>query len=290
MEHVKISKSLLATAVLLLFAFCGFAQEHVSALEKAKEIELLKDDRAAVRQKFSEYLLDPSSNSDAFSLGNIRIEVFYSSGTCSDEDEEEEVWDVEEGLAVRVGIFRFDELKPSDFPVNISHFKKEQIYHLVEDQFIYHDKKTGVAVEVVEDEVESVTLFPPIRTKAKTCKTKYAEEFVSMASWFGSKKLEERACCIYLNKHADVTDVSLSHDVISALTSKQIKVSVTAVDPEGDVLTYNYTVTGGRIIGAGAKVVWDLAGVKQGTYTLTAAVDDGAGTIGKQVTRTVTIH
>ncbi len=288
MEHAQISKSLLAIVVLLLFTFCGFAQEHVSAFEKAKEIELLKDNRASVRQKFSEYVLDPSANSDAFSFGNIRIEVFYSSGTCNENDED--VWDVEEGLAIRVGIFGFDELKLSDLPVNISHFKKEQVYNLVEDQLIYHDKKAGIAVEAVEDEVESVTLFSPIRTKAKTCKTKYAKEFVSMASWFGSKKLEERFVCVLTNTHADVTDVSLSHDNVSALTPKQIKVSVTAVDPEGDILTYNFTVTGGRIVGAGAKVVWDLAGVKQGTYTLTAAVDDGAGFIGKQVTKTVTIH
>ncbi|MBX3245386.1 MAG: hypothetical protein KF685_13120 [Acidobacteria bacterium] len=288
MEHVKISKGLLATMVLLLFTLCGFAQDHVSAFEKAKEIQLLKDNRAAVRQKFSEYLLYPLPNSDAFSLGNIRIEVFYSSGTCS--DEEEEVWDVADGLAVRVTIFGFDELRSSDLHIDISRLEREQIYDLVEDQFIYHDKKTGIAVEVVEDEVDNITLIPSIKTKAKLCKTKYAEEFVSMASWFGSKKLEDRACCIYLNKNADVNDVSLSHDVISALTPKHIKVFVTAVDPEGDVLTYNYTVTGGRIIGSGAKVVWDLAGVRPGTYTLTAAVDDGAGPIGKQVTKSVTVH
>jgi hypothetical protein len=68
-----------------------------------------------------------------------------------------------------------------------------------------------------------------------------------------------------------------------------VGVEVTASDPEGDVLTYAYTVSGGRIVGAGTKVFWDLNRVRAGTYTITAAVDDGCGLCGKKVTRTVTV-
>ena len=87
----------------------------------------------------------------------------------------------------------------------------------------------------------------------------------------------------------DVTDLSLSHDEVSALTAKQINVSTTAVDPENDVLSYNYIISAGRITGAGANVVWDLTGVHPGTYTITVGVDDGAGLVGKSSTKLVTI-
>lgn len=66
-------------------------------------------------------------------------------------------------------------------------------------------------------------------------------------------------------------------------------VKTKATDPENDVLTYNYTVSGGRIVGQGANVNWDLSGVKPGTYTITAAVDDGCGFCGKTQTKTITV-
>jgi hypothetical protein len=71
--------------------------------------------------------------------------------------------------------------------------------------------------------------------------------------------------------------------------STSINVSTTAVDPEGDVLTYQYTVSGGRIVGTGPTVSWDLSGVTPGSYTITAGVDDGCGICGKTMTQTVTV-
>ncbi|MBA2379998.1 MAG: hypothetical protein H0V76_10550 [Blastocatellia bacterium] len=68
-----------------------------------------------------------------------------------------------------------------------------------------------------------------------------------------------------------------------------IDVATTAVDPENDPLVYNYTVSGGRIVGSGANVQWDLTGVSPGTYTITAGVDDGCGICGQTQTRTVTV-
>lgn len=68
-----------------------------------------------------------------------------------------------------------------------------------------------------------------------------------------------------------------------------INVRVNATDPENDPLTYNYTVSGGRIVGTGESVSWDLSGVEPGSYTLTATIDDGCGVCAEPKTETVTV-
>jgi hypothetical protein len=55
----------------------------------------------------------------------------------------------------------------------------------------------------------------------------------------------------------------------------QISLRTSATDPDGDVLLYNYTTTGGRIVGEGANVTWDLSGVQPGTYRANVYVKDG---------------
>ena len=106
-----------------------------------------------------------------------------------------------------------------------------------------------------------------------------------------------------INQPANVTGLTLSDSTIdlpcppgfrsqsgACNDSTSISVTTTAVDPENDVLTYNYTVSGGRVVGTGATVSWDLSGVQPGTYTITAGVDDGCGICGKTQTQTVTIR
>lgn len=91
--------------------------------------------------------------------------------------------------------------------------------------------------------------------------------------------------------NGSVVDLILDKVELASLDSdKQIKVKTVAVDPENDVLTYNYSVSAGKIVGVGANVIWDLGGSDPGTYTITAAVDDGGGPGGKTITRTVTIR
>lgn len=106
-----------------------------------------------------------------------------------------------------------------------------------------------------------------------------------------------------VNQVPNVTNVELGETTITtpcpegqvrregATCSDDMTVSVrtTAVDPENDVLTYNYTVSGGRIVGTGANVDWDLTGVSPGTYTITSGVDDSCGVCGQTQTRTVTV-
>jgi len=106
-----------------------------------------------------------------------------------------------------------------------------------------------------------------------------------------------------LNKPANVEAVDLSDSEIvlgcppgfkpdgngTCDESQSVGVKTTAKDPENDTLIYNYTVSGGRIVGQGPNVNWDLSGVKPGTYTVTAGVDDGCGVCGKTQTKTVTV-
>lgn len=105
------------------------------------------------------------------------------------------------------------------------------------------------------------------------------------------------------NKPADVTAVSISDTNITlpcrpgfrsrsgaCNDSRTVSVSTTAVDPENDVLTYNYTVSGGRIVGTGANVTWDLGDAPAGTYTITTGVNDGCGVCGKTNTQTVRVE
>jgi len=43
-------------------------------------------------------------------------------------------------------------------------------------------------------------------------------------------------------------------------------------NPKNTPLVYEYTVSGGKISGQGDKVVWDLVGIRPGTYTITASI------------------
>ena len=104
------------------------------------------------------------------------------------------------------------------------------------------------------------------------------------------------------NKPPNVDSVTLSDTVINlpcaagtrsasgCSDNHSVSVSTKASDPENDVLTYNYTVSGGRVVGSGANVTWDLSGVGPGTYTVTTAVDDGCGVCGKTNTQSITVR
>ncbi|HEX8247574.1 MAG TPA: hypothetical protein VF599_05275 [Pyrinomonadaceae bacterium] len=104
---------------------------------------------------------------------------------------------------------------------------------------------------------------------------------------------------VYCPPPASVTNLNLNKtEVFSTCATdgkscsgniQTIDVFTEAFDPEDDLLTYNYVVTGGKIVGTGAKVVWNLSGVKPGTYTITAGVDDGCGVCGKTETKEIKV-
>jgi hypothetical protein len=59
--------------------------------------------------------------------------------------------------------------------------------------------------------------------------------------------------------------------------NSEISLRTTATDPDNDVLLYSYTTTGGKIVGDGANVTWDLTGAQPGTYRANVYVKDGNG-------------
>jgi hypothetical protein len=87
----------------------------------------------------------------------------------------------------------------------------------------------------------------------------------------------------------DVTDLSLSTYEIPVDSPKTIDVLTTGFDPEGDTLIYRYSISAGKIVGTGPRVVWDLTGLEPGTYTITAGVDDGCGVCGHTMTKNIVI-
>ncbi len=104
------------------------------------------------------------------------------------------------------------------------------------------------------------------------------------------------------NKPADVTDIEISDTevitpcpagtrskTIGCNDNQSVNVMTKATDAEGDKLVYDYVVSGGRIVGSGQSVGWDLSGAKPGTYTITSKVDDGCGFCGKPQTKTITV-
>jgi hypothetical protein len=108
---------------------------------------------------------------------------------------------------------------------------------------------------------------------------------------------EKRATDI-VNQVANVNSVTLGETRVTApcppgfrpkagsacSDDMSVTVATSASDPENDKLVYQYTVSGGRIVGQGENVSWDLTGVQPGTYTVTVGVDDGCGICGKTET------
>lgn len=118
------------------------------------------------------------------------------------------------------------------------------------------------------------------------------------SSSFLSESNQKEFFNFFDNYPANVHRLTLSQAVIFAdcgeveercSENKQtIEILTEARDPYNDVLTYHYNVSGGKIIGNGKNVTWDLSDIKPGEYTITAGVDDGCGICGQ--TKTAKIY
>jgi len=86
------------------------------------------------------------------------------------------------------------------------------------------------------------------------------------------------------NKNPIIEDVVFDPDTINA--NGITNVSVSASDPDGDKLTYTYSVSGGTISGVGDEVQWKSPATA-GEHSLTATADDGNG---GQIEKTVKIN
>lgn len=281
---------------LLHLAVCGsvFAQSPQDLFNRVQKIKLLESNRQDVRQLL--YDLDVSEDDDdqvqQFSNDWSEIEVTYASGSCSDDADEEddsEIWKVEEWKVVKIEISFDESIAPKNLGFDVSKYTKEQKFADDPDLFVYHDKIRGMAFEASEGNIDTIFLFPPDKRSKLLCSNNsFFKAFYSRKSWF-SEALEDRESYRGGHPTANVAGLSLDKIVIEATANKVVRIETVANDPENDPLVYKYAVSAGRIQGSGAKVIWDLTGVAAGTYTITAGVDDGCGICGQTVTKTVTV-
>ena len=70
---------------------------------------------------------------------------------------------------------------------------------------------------------------------------------------------------------------------VSCPDGTTIGIGTSVNNPGNKTLVYQHTVTGGRIVGQGGDVTWDLSGVRPGTYTITTALTTDAVSAEKQL-------
>ncbi len=289
-------KKLLVISVFILM-FCGFsfAQSLVEEVEKARQIKLLEDDWEDVKRIFGDKTLDYSEFSTPWLINtnNARFHIVYTKGKCFeklDENSESEEWNVEKGKVKRIFIeFKDAILDLNDIEVDYSKFRKERWYKNKKNSYVYYDKDAGIGIYFNYGGVTHIAIVPSKKNYSLLCEDKDVKEYYSSKEWFRDSKLKYRISHV-ISTPANVTNLILSRTELTAKTDDaKIEVNTIAKDNENDVLVYDYKVSGGKIIGRGEKVIWDLSGEKAGTYTIKVGVDDGCGICGKWMTKTVVV-
>lgn len=292
------------TFLFLISAICisTFAQSRIPEFDKARQIKLLESNRADVKKILADYKFDKADDENLtqeFSTKNAVVEITFSGGDCSDEADETDEWNIPKGKVTKIGISLNEPIKLKDYKFDISEFRKEQKYHDIEDLSVYHNKNLGIAFDVDDGKIKRIYLFPTRSFYASLCENEESEEikeFYSTESYFGNTKLEDRTGIISCG-HPYVSNLILSTNEIKPVCNgkdcqyknTEISVATEINEFEDDYLIYNYAVSGGRIVGEGKQVFWDLSGVQPGTYTITAGVDDGCGICGETKTKEVVV-
>jgi hypothetical protein len=81
----------------------------------------------------------------------------------------------------------------------------------------------------------------------------------------------------------------ITADRTEVFVGESVRLMAQAGDPDGDVLSYLWGTTGGRVVGSGAEVVYDTTALAPGTYRITATVDDGSDHRAKCASTTITV-
>lgn len=286
-------------------SICINAQSFSDDLEKVRKIKLLE----STRQDVKEILLNEDSKYfkgdyddqilDFFYTNFSIIRVGYSTGTCSNEDED---WNIGKGRVTEISISPKDISDLTDSGINYSGFEREKRWAKNNrGKYIYHSKEKGIAIVVRGEIIDAVIFMPPKKDFTNLCNKPEVRTY-----YFG-KRIQRNPIMkknyVEYNFHSEVTDIKLSRDEIffdcqsfalkerkNCLENKIISVSVSASDPENDPLVYNYEVSAEKIIGPGREVVWDLSEAKPGTYKITVFTDDGCGMYcGKWMTKSVVV-
>jgi outer membrane protein OmpA-like peptidoglycan-associated protein len=77
--------------------------------------------------------------------------------------------------------------------------------------------------------------------------------------------------------HPPVAACSANPTSVYAGSNDAVALHVNASDPDNDTLTYSYTASGGAVEGNGPDARFNTSGLAEGSYTVTAKVDDGKG-------------
>ena len=231
------------------------------------------------------------------STKTAKIKITFSEGNCKSDYE---YWNAPEWVVTSVLIVPETQPKLKDFKYDFSGFKKQNTDEEYPKDYDYHNENSGILFKIEDGEIYRIFFYPPKSKVGYLCGNESTLEYFS-----GEETLVEMVfddLIIDEDFFANVTELTLSETEIIAgcnnyeeknrscsVDKQKVSVKTTAVDPEIDVLTYNYVVSAGKIIGAGANVVWDLSGVKPGVYTITAGVNDGCGVCGETKTEVVTV-
>lgn len=276
---------------------CGFAfaQSTLPTLEKIKQLKLLESTREdAIKLLNNEdvgYYDSQDFDISDFYSEDANVRVFYSSGNCSDEDED---WNAPEDIVT--GIYfspkEFVELK--DLGIDYSKFRKERPYRDYKNKFVYYDKKAGIAIMTVGDSVHTVSFSPSEKDFSQLCNKPEVKNYYSSKRWLRDPETKNAAIDDFPPPDVTALDLSRNEITICDLPDKncaenKISVSTTIKNYMGDVVLYDYRITGGKIIGRGEKVIWDLSEAKAGTYKITAIASNGSGPEGKWITKTIII-
>jgi hypothetical protein len=281
---------------------CVTPSSFLSDLEKVKNIKLLESNREEVRKLFAGYeksnIFKNSEYNDVFYSSDASFEFSYSEGKCQFDDSDQ--YESSEWNVQSVKISPIDSIDPKEFGIDLTKFRKEQMYKNVPDLYVYYDKDSGISFRTSQGKIDEINFFPQQKYNFLMCDKERAKILSSTESLFTEKLRdrihEERAVASVNKLNISQNEIILNCNSSNAIENKDcsnnpqtINVFTRVNNPNGDVLTYSYTVTVGKIIGQGAKVIWDLSGVKAGTYKITAAVDDGCGFCGAPKTKLVVV-
>ncbi|MGI8669003.1 MAG: hypothetical protein ACR2J3_04045 [Aridibacter sp.] len=276
------------------------AQSLMAELDKVEEIQLLESSREDVIKLLAENSL---KFSDGYFFTNYSVtKVFYSSGSCYKDFED---WNILGGRVTQISVIPKDFIHIKDLEkdtkIDYKKLRKEKMWGRSKGRYVYSDKDLGIAITTRGDFVSQLIFTPSKEKFSMLCDKEEVKKYYSNNNW--NRYTWNKLNFDDSNSPANVSDLILSRTEIIAdcgslnatenkdclSDTKKISVSTTATDFESDVLVYYYKVSGGKIIGKGAKVFWDLSGVEKGTYTITAAADDGCGLCGKFITKTVVV-
>jgi hypothetical protein len=125
------------------------------------------------------------------------------------------------------------------------------------------DSRGGVVARIYDGEVNEIVFVAPAALR-RQCRS-YTEEYGDLEALVSVAVEPPVPMCVSVTVAGDV------------YIGDWVTVMANASDADGDVLTYKWTSTCGRIIGSGSNVTFDATGLSEGSCTVTAQISDPGG-------------